>query len=166
MLPQVISPLLQVSRCASKRTWRSAHKHARLFYQAHSICLHGMFWSTQRRGPHHDQGSYQEQTSRTIMRVRRSTFKILNMNTRKATTNTRSTRTRRRPTHITKKQCATKCAPMFDCSSTTLSAKNATTTSDYAKNATSTSNSSASASNTSISSTRGGAYWHQHLHRA
>ena len=109
---------LQASRCTSKCTWRSAHKYARLFYQAHSICLHWMLWSTQRRGPHHDHESYQLQTSRTIVKVRKSTFKILNMNTRKARTNTQSTRTRRRPTHITKKHCDAKCAPMFDCSST------------------------------------------------
>jgi len=101
---------LQASRCTSKRAWRSAHKHARPFYQAHSICLHWMLWSMQRRGPHHHQGSYQVQTSRTLKKVRRSPFKILNMNTRKATTNTRSTRTRRKTTHITKKHCATKCA--------------------------------------------------------
>ena len=43
--------------------------------------------------------------------------------------------TRRRPTHITTKHCETKYAPMFDCSSTTFSAKNATTTSKSAKNA-------------------------------
>jgi len=97
------------------------------------------FGSMQRRGPHHDQGSYQVQTSRTIMKVRRSAFKILNMDTRKATTNTQNTRTRRRSTHITKKHCATKCAPWLDCSSTTLSVKNATTTSEYATNATTTS---------------------------
>jgi len=63
--------------------------------------------------------------------------------------------TQRTPPQCFLRLCATKCAPMFDCSSTTLSAKNATTTSEYAKNATITRNSSASASNTSISSTRG-----------
>jgi len=148
----------------------------RLFYQAHSICLHWIFfWSTQRRGPHHDQGSYQVQISRTIMKVRRSTFKIQNMHTRKATTNTQSTRTRRRPTHITKKHCATKCAPMFDCSSTMLSAKNTTTTSEYAKNATTTSVCQECNNYQQLKRHRfkylnlidyGGAYWHEHLHRA
>ena len=64
---------------------------------------------------------------------------------KKATTIIRSGRTRRRPMHITTKHCGTKCAPMFDCSSTTFSAKNAR----------STSNSSTSVSNTSISSTKG-----------
>jgi len=46
-------------------------------------------------------------TSRTIMKVRRSTLKILNMKTRKATTNIRSAMTRRRHTHITTKHCET-----------------------------------------------------------
>jgi len=77
-------------------------------------------------------------TSRTIMKVRTSNLKILNMKTRKATTNIRSAMTRRRPTHITTKHCETRCAPMLDCSSITFSAKNATTTSKSAKNVTTT----------------------------
>ena len=43
--------------------------------------------------------------------------------------------TRRRPTHITTKHCETKYALMFDCTSTTCSAKNTPTTSKSTKNA-------------------------------
>ena len=52
-----------------------------------------------------------------------------------------------------KETLCTKCALMFDCSSTTLSVM---ATNLSAKNATTTSNSRTSASNTSVSSTRGG----------
>ena len=50
---------LQASRCTCKRRLRSVHKHARILYQARSNCLHWIFWSVQRRGPHHGQGSCQ-----------------------------------------------------------------------------------------------------------
>ena len=101
-----------------------------------------MLRSAQHRETHHGQENCQallfKQPQKTIMKVRRSTINILNMKTRKATTNIRSVMTRRRPKHITTKHCETKCAPMFDCSSTTCSAKNATTTSKSAKNVTTT----------------------------
>jgi len=106
---------------------------------------------------------------------------------KKATTIIRSGRTRRRPMHITTKHCGTKCAPMFDCSSTTFSAKNATTTSKSAKNvtttisvknATTTSNSSSLPRMQDLPATQApafpippshrlrGLYWHQRLHRS
>jgi len=89
-------------------------------------------------------------TSRTIKQVRRSTFKILKIKTRKETTNTRSMRTK--PTHNTMKHSVSNVPQNFDCPSTMLSAM---ATNLSAKNATTTSNSSANASNTSVSSTRG-----------
>jgi len=50
-------------------------------------------------------------TSRTIKKVRKSTLKILNMKTKKATSNIQSTRIRRRPTHNTTKHNASKVPP-------------------------------------------------------
>ena len=128
--------------------WCSAPKHV--------ICLHWMLWVAQHWGLHHGQKAVKRYCSKNSQD---SEYKD-----KKSDDQFWSMWMRRRPMHITLKQCATKCAPIFDCSSTTLSAKNAITTSESAKNATitlsvtnatTTSNSSASASNTSISSTRG-----------
>jgi len=124
--PDPTQQRLLITKCNSKEQLRArrrnfvssvemdiqAYMACILLYEARSICLHRILWSAQHRGLHHGQGICQVLTSTTIMKVRRSTLiEILNIKTKKATTNIRSTMTRRRITPNTTKHSASNLLP-------------------------------------------------------